>query len=50
MITTLPNKSLEPTRVSAFSSAFAVHAFWSRVPELWSLGVFVRLLFSQNTK
>ena len=31
------NKALQPTRVGAFSSAFAVHGFSSRVAELWSL-------------
>src|SRR5262245_53012897 len=28
------NKTLEPTRVGAFSSAFADHVFWSRVAQL----------------
>ena len=28
------NKTLEPTRVGAFSSAVAVHVFWSRVAQL----------------
>jgi hypothetical protein len=31
--------SLQATRDGAFSSAIAVHADWSRVPELWTLGV-----------
>src|SRR3989442_6973743 len=31
---TLPNESLQATRDGVFSSAVAVHAFWSRVPEL----------------
>ena len=30
----LPNKSLEPTGVGAFSSAVAVLVFWSRVAQL----------------
>jgi hypothetical protein len=29
-----PNKTLQATRVRAFSSAVAVHVFGSRVPEL----------------
>src|ERR1035437_8164704 len=33
------NKSPEPTAVGPFSSAFAVRAGWSRVPELWTLGI-----------
>jgi hypothetical protein len=28
------NKTLQATREGAFSSAVAVHVFWSRVPEL----------------
>jgi hypothetical protein len=32
-----PNK-LHLTPVGALSSAFAVHAGWSRVSELWTLG------------
>jgi len=31
-----PNKTLEPTRVGALSSAVAVHVFWSRVAQLTS--------------
>jgi len=31
----MPNKSLEPTRVGALSSAIAVRVFWSRVAQLW---------------
>lgn len=31
---TWSNKALEPTRVGALSSAFAVHVFWSRVAQL----------------
>jgi hypothetical protein len=30
-----PNKSLQPTRDGAVSSAVADGAFWSRVAELW---------------
>ena len=33
-----PNKSLQATRDSALQFRFAVHAGWSRVPELWTLG------------
>ena len=29
------NNSLQPTRISAGSSAVADHAFWVRVAELW---------------
>ena len=32
-----PNKTLEPTRVDAFSSAIAVLVFWSRVAQLGRL-------------
>jgi hypothetical protein len=31
---TMHNKTLEPTRGSAFSSAFAVHVSWPRVAQL----------------
>ena len=34
------NKSLQATRDGRSSSAIAVHAGWSRVPELWTLGDF----------
>jgi hypothetical protein len=34
MTQTMPNKTLEPTRVGAFSSAIAVLVFWSRVAQL----------------
>jgi hypothetical protein len=34
------NKSLQVTRDGRSSSAFAVHAGWSRVPELWTLGLY----------
>ena len=32
-----PNKSLQATRDGPFQFRFAVHAGWSRVPELWTL-------------
>ena len=40
---TTPNHTLEPTRVGAFSSAYAGLVFWSRVAQLLSLGIAMRV-------